>query len=213
MIVKPSAVAAQPPAAVAPPHQNRPLLRSVCSPSPHAETAAPEAPVRCRAAPRHHAADRTAPRLHCSAAAPGIAAQHRCAHTCWRHPAWPPHLRSPPDRRPSRTGRLRPAPARRPSRSPRSTPSHAPHAQPPTGAPTGARPGFGQRPGMGARPGFGQRPGPGGAPGVMPPPGEAPRPQRPAAMHAVAGSNIRRAKKAHEGLRAAVAFRRSAGPL
>ena len=58
----------------------------------------------------------------------------------------------------------------------------------PTGAPTGARPGFGQRPGMGARPGFGQRPGPGGAPGLMPPPGEAPRPQRP-------GPNARRGRQ------------------
>ncbi len=57
----------------------------------------------------------------------------------------------------------------------------------PTGAPSGARPGFGQRPGMGPRPGFGQRPGPGGAPGLVPPPGEAPRPQRAAGGHARRG--------------------------
>src|SRR5262249_18398130 len=72
--------------------------------------------------------------------------------------------------------------ARRPMHPTRSSPS---------GAPPGARPGFGQRPGMGPRPGFGQRPGPGGAPGLVPPPGEAPRPQRP-------GQGARRGRQTYQ---------------
>ncbi len=186
VIVKPP-VAAQPPVAAA--QVSEPPASTQSAPVAAEETAAPEAPAV--AVPRRVIMPQTGPRPVYTAPPPLPVSQR--PNTGAPTPAGGIQRGRPIfDRRPTGGPPGQGGYGQRPQGGPPGAPGVRrpmhPTRNAPTGAPTGARPGFGQRPGMGARPGFGQRPGPGGAPGLMPPPGEAPRPQRP-------GPNARRGRQ------------------